>query len=51
MGLNFKILGKRIKELRLLNGFSQEKLAEMCNLSVSYISRIESAKKKASLEL
>jgi len=50
MGLNFKILGKRIKELRLLNGFSQEKLAEMCNVAVSHISRIESANKKPSLE-
>ncbi|EKE02051.1 MAG: putative transcriptional regulator [uncultured bacterium] len=50
MSLNYKIIGKRIKEIRLGKSLSQEKLAEMCNLSVSYISYIESAKKKASLE-
>ena len=50
MVLNYKIIGTRIKEIRLKKCLTQEKLAEMCNLSVSYISWIESAKKKASLE-
>lgn len=50
MSLNFKIIGNRIKELRLRNGFSQEKLAEMCNLAVSHVSRMESAKRHPSLE-
>ena len=50
MSLNFKIMGNRIKELRLRNGFSQEKLAEMCNLSISHISRVESAIKRPSLD-
>jgi len=50
MGLNFKVIGKRIKELRHEKCLSQETLAEMCNLSTSYISGIESGKKKASLK-
>lgn len=50
MSLNFIIIGRRVKESRLQKGISQEDLAEQINMSVSYISRIESAKKQASLE-
>lgn len=51
MDLNYEIIGRRIKEIRQHKRLTQEKLAEMCNLSASYISYIESAKKKrASLE-
>ena len=50
MVLNYKIIGKRIQKFRLKKCLTQEKLAELANLSVSYISYIESAKKKASLE-
>ncbi|MDD3013663.1 MAG: helix-turn-helix transcriptional regulator [Candidatus Gastranaerophilales bacterium] len=51
MDLNYEIIGKKIKEIRQQKHLTQEKLAEMCNLSASYISYIESAKKKkASLE-
>ena len=51
MDLDYKIIGKRIKEIRKKKRLTQEKLAEMCNLSASYISYIESAKnKKPSLE-
>ena len=51
MILNYRLIGRRIQELRLRKGLSQEKLAERCNLSVSYISYIESAKREASLEV
>lgn len=50
MRLDYKIIGKRIQEIRLGKCLSQEKLAEMSDMSTSYISRIESAKKRASLE-
>ena len=50
MSLNFKVIGKRVKEYRGNKGLSQEEVAEMCNLSTSYISQIESGKKKASLK-
>lgn len=50
MILDYKIIGKRIKEIRKENNLTQAELAEKCNLAVSYISRIESGKKKASLK-
>lgn len=50
MDLNFKVIGERVKKFRGSKRLSQENLAEMCNLSTSYISRIESGKKKASLK-
>lgn len=37
----YKNLGKNIKELRFINGLSQEKLAELINKSPHYISMIE----------
>ena len=37
----YKRLGKNIKEIRFLNGLSQEKLAELINKSPHYISMIE----------
>ena len=36
-----QFLGKNIKKYRLQNNYSQEFLAEKCNLSREYISRIE----------
>ena len=50
MSLDFKAIGKRVKEFRESKKLSQENLAENCNLSTSFISRIESGKKKASLK-
>ena len=49
MSLNFKRIGRRIKEVRVFRGISQMELAELADLSVSYISYIETASKKASL--
>ena len=50
MDLNYEIIGKRIKEIRLEKFLTQEELAEMCNLSTSYISCIETAKKIPSMK-
>lgn len=47
--LNYALVGKRIKEIRQLKGLSQARLAELDDLSVSYISYIENGRKKASL--
>ncbi|AWG22598.1 transcriptional regulator [Flavobacterium faecale] len=41
--------GHRIKELRLLKGYSQEKLAELSDLDRTYIPGIESGKRNISL--
>ena len=48
--INTQIIGQRVKEIRLQNHISQAKLAEQVNLSATYISRIETAKKQASLK-
>ena len=50
MSLNFKLIGLRVKESRLQKRMSQAELAERTDLSVSFISHIETAKKRASLE-
>lgn len=39
-----KIVGTNTKYYRFLNGYTQEKLAEKCNLSTRYISDIENYK-------
>lgn len=50
MTVNFKMIGLRIKELRIQNQMTQADLAERIEVSESYMSRIETAKKQASLE-
>lgn len=45
-----QFLGRNIKKYRLQNEYSQEFLAEKCNLSREYISRIESGQKYVSLK-
>ena len=43
------ILGKNIKKYRWTKKYSQEKLADLCNLHRTYISNIELGKKSPSL--
>ena len=45
-----QFLGKNIKKYRLQSNYSQEFLAEKCDLSREYISRIESGQKYVSLK-
>jgi len=51
MSVNFKQIGRRVKEIRKSRGLSQADLAERIDMSVPYISHIETATKKASLVL
>lgn len=44
------MIGLRVKEVRKQHHITQAQLAEMTSLSISYISHIETAQKKASLE-
>ena len=48
MTINYQKIGKKIRELRIKRKLSQETLAELCNLSSSYISYIETGKKRLS---
>lgn len=51
MNVNYKHIGRRIREERARAGLSQVQLAELADSSMQYISLIETAKKKASLEM
>ena len=50
MSVNYELGGKRIREVRMARQVSQLALAESADLSAAYISRIERARKKTSLE-
>ena len=50
MNVNFKLIGKRIQEVRKQQTMTQAELATLTDMSDSYISCIETAKKQASLE-
>ena len=50
MTVNFKLIGKRIQEVRKQQEMTQAELAALTDMSDSYISYIETAKKQASLE-
>jgi transcriptional regulator with XRE-family HTH domain len=49
MELNYIDIGKRIRNLRKKQGISQEKLAELTDLSIVHISHIETGNTKLSL--
>lgn len=41
MALDYKIIGNRLKQARLNSGLTQEMLAEQLNVSVAFLSRLE----------
>ena len=43
-------VGKRIKDLRIAKGISQEELALKCGLDRTYITYVENAKKNVTIE-
>ena len=47
--IDFKLIGEKIKNKRIEKKMTQEALAEKSELSVGYISNVETAKKKVSL--
>ena len=48
--IDYSKIGKRIKERRKSRGLTQEKLAEICEISPSFLAYIESGKRAPSLE-
>ncbi len=48
--MDYKRIGKHIRKLRQQQGYTQEVFAEAVDLSAPFISHIERASKKASLE-
>ena len=51
MSLNYKFIGQQVKNARNNKQISQAELAEQIDVSVPYISRIETAVKNVSLEV
>ncbi len=49
--MNYFEIGQRIRKIRKAKGFSQERLAEMTNISVTHMSHIETGNTKLSLEV
>lgn len=49
--INFKIIGQRIKTFRKNRFLTQEKLAELLNVSTEHLSRIETGSYRPSLNL
>lgn len=49
--LDYVAVGRRIKAARIQRGLTQEKLAENAQISTSYISKIETADTKLSLQV
>ena len=49
--IDYSLIGNKIKQKRKALGYSQEELAEMCEISVSYIGHIERGTKKMSIPI
>jgi len=43
-------IGERIRQARKAKGYSQEKLAELCAISYTYLGRLERGEKQPSLD-
>ena len=51
MNYDMKQSGERIRQLRIKNGYTQEKIAAALNIDQSYYGRIEAGKKGCSVDL
>ena len=49
MAIDYNIIGERLKRAILETGLNQDKLAESLNISVAYLSRIETGTTKVNL--
>lgn len=50
MAIDYNIIGERLKKARLAKGLTQENLAEDLNISIAYLSRIETGTTKINLK-
>ena len=51
MNVDYKLIGKRIKDARIGMGITQEILAERLEVSIGYVSQVERGITKISLDL
>ena len=50
MAVDYHLIGERLKKARLAKGLTQENLAESLNISIAYLSRIETGTTKVNLK-
>ncbi len=50
MAIDYNLIGERLKKARLAKGLTQENLAESLNISIAYLSRIETGTTKINLK-
>lgn len=48
--VNYQLVGQKIRDKRMKLGITQEKLAELCLISVSYVAHIERGTRSISLD-
>ena len=51
MSIDYKLIGSRIKTKRKMTLLTQEKMAELLNVSVGYVSQVERGYAKPNLEM
>ena len=51
MNIDYKLIGKRIKDARKERSMTQEKMAEELDVSIGYVSQVERGITKISLDL
>lgn len=49
--IDYKLIGKRIKQARETRGLTQEKVAESAEITIVYLSKIENGKVRPTLEV
>lgn len=49
MAVDYNLIGERLKKARLEKGLTQDNLAESLNISIAYLSRIETGTTKVNL--
>ena len=49
--IDYKLVGAKIKDKRKALGYSQEALAELCNISTSYLGHIERGSRRLSMDI
>ena len=50
MALDYTLMGERLRKARVRKGYTQEKLAEIMKVSITYVSRIETGKTRLNLK-
>lgn len=50
ININYENIGKNIKKLRLKNGYTQEELSELVDITCSYVGQIERNERKISID-